>query len=79
MPGPEVFSCNGGGANPNPNPTTTLVTTTRAPTTAPTTSSPPSCTVAKWGQCGGVGYTGCTTCEAGSTCNANNEYYHQCV
>ncbi|KAK3904856.1 glycosyl hydrolase family 61-domain-containing protein [Staphylotrichum tortipilum] len=46
------------------------------------TSSAPSggCTpVAQWGQCGGIGFTGCTTCASGSTCTKNNDYYSQCI
>ncbi|GLB40406.1 putative cellulase (glycosyl hydrolase family 5) [Lyophyllum shimeji] len=34
--------------------------------------------VAVWGQCGGIGYTGSTTCDAGSTCIKVNDYYFQC-
>ncbi|KAM7210082.1 hypothetical protein V8F06_014539 [Rhypophila decipiens] len=30
-------------------------------------------------QCGGRGYTGCTTCASGSTCRASNEWYSQCL
>jgi hypothetical protein len=82
VPGPEVFSCNGGGANPNPNPspnqpTTTLATSVRPP--AQTSSVPSGCSVEKWGQCGGSGYSGCTTCASGSTCKETNQYYSQCV
>ncbi|RPB15520.1 hypothetical protein P167DRAFT_533305 [Morchella conica CCBAS932] len=36
-------------------------------------------TVALWGQCGGSGYTGATTCASGSTCVAQNEWYSQCI
>ncbi|PIL36209.1 hypothetical protein GSI_01870 [Ganoderma sinense ZZ0214-1] len=32
-----------------------------------------------WGQCGGVGWDGSTTCAAGSVCTALNEYYSQCI
>ncbi|KAI0021194.1 hypothetical protein F4780DRAFT_305205 [Xylariomycetidae sp. FL0641] len=32
-----------------------------------------------WGQCGGVGWTGETTCVDGYTCNELNDYYYQCV
>ncbi|PGH26755.1 exoglucanase-6A [Polytolypa hystricis UAMH7299] len=35
--------------------------------------------VAKWGQCGGSGHSGPTCCESGSTCNAQNEWYSQCI
>ncbi|KAH8655049.1 RlpA-like double-psi beta-barrel-protein domain-containing protein-containing protein [Tricladium varicosporioides] len=35
--------------------------------------------VAKYGQCGGKGWTKGTTCAAGSTCVAAGEYYSQCL
>nr|VWO97819.1 N/A [Ganoderma boninense] len=35
-------------------------------------------TVAAWGQCGGIGYTGSTACDAGSACVLVNDYYSQC-
>ncbi|CAI0646020.1 unnamed protein product [Colletotrichum noveboracense] len=45
-----------------------------------TTGSLPGCTVAKYGQCGGTGWTGCTTCASGSTCQAvSAPYYYQCA
>ncbi|KAJ3821153.1 endo-1,4-beta-xylanase C precursor [Lentinula raphanica] len=34
---------------------------------------------AVWGQCGGIGWTGPTTCVAGSTCVESNAYYSQCL
>ncbi|ORY03921.1 glycoside hydrolase superfamily [Clohesyomyces aquaticus] len=34
--------------------------------------------VAKWGQCGGIGYSGATSCASGSTCHKINDYYSQC-
>ncbi|KAK5630909.1 hypothetical protein RRF57_006624 [Xylaria bambusicola] len=37
------------------------------------------CSVAKWGQCGGQGYSGCSTCASGSTCTAQSQYYSQCL
>ncbi|KAK0718435.1 glycosyl hydrolase family 61-domain-containing protein [Lasiosphaeria miniovina] len=38
------------------------------------------CTVAKYAQCGGNGYTGCTTCGSGAVCSAvSPPYYSQCV
>ena len=36
-------------------------------------------TVAKYGQCGGTGYTGSTTCASGSTCTYSSQYYSQCL
>ncbi|KAK2027176.1 hypothetical protein LX32DRAFT_674308 [Colletotrichum zoysiae] len=70
--------------------TTTLRTTTGpAPVTTtkatPTTTSAPGGggggggTVPKYGQCGGQGWSGSTTCASGSTCQALNEWYSQCV
>ncbi|KAI0429673.1 family 10 glycosyl hydrolase [Xylaria sp. FL1042] len=55
--------------------TTTLVTST----TTSAGSSPTSCSVAKYGQCGGTGWTGCTVCASGSTCTIGNPYYSQCL
>jgi hypothetical protein len=57
-------------------PSTTLVTT-KAPAT--TTASGTGGTAAKFGQCGGMGYTGPTACEAGSTCTYSNAWYSQCL
>ncbi|EAQ87646.1 hypothetical protein CHGG_04265 [Chaetomium globosum CBS 148.51] len=36
-------------------------------------------TVPKYGQCGGSGYTGPTTCASGSKCTFSNEWYSQCL
>lgn len=72
-----------GGGSPAPtDPTTTAAPATTMTTvvTAVPTSSPPSCQpVAKYGQCGGKTYTGCTVCVAGSKCSASGEYYSQCL
>ncbi|KAL2816580.1 putative 1,4-beta-D-glucan cellobiohydrolase C [Aspergillus cavernicola] len=32
-----------------------------------------------WGQCGGVDWTGLTTCVAGAACSTQNAYYAQCL
>ncbi len=64
-------------------PTTTLATSVRTTTTsAPattTTASSGGCTAARWAQCGGIGYTGCTTCAAPYTCKFSNNWYSQCL
>jgi len=36
-------------------------------------------TAALYSQCGGIGWTGATTCVAGSTCTVSNSYYSQCL
>ncbi|KAL4254228.1 glycosyl hydrolase 5 (cellulase A) family protein [Abortiporus biennis] len=33
----------------------------------------------EWGQCGGIGWTGGTTCVAGTVCTKQNDYYSQCL
>ncbi|KAK8001722.1 hypothetical protein PG991_013944 [Apiospora marii] len=63
----------GGGSNPG-----TPTTTTRAGT-SPTTNPGGGNCVAKYGQCGGQGWSGATCCQSGSTCKASNEWYSQCV
>lgn len=32
-----------------------------------------------WGQCGGIGWSGATTCASGSVCTVSNPYYSQCL
>lgn len=62
---------------------TTLATAVKPTTTGGYATSPskaPSAgSVAKWGQCGGQGYTGATACASGSTCKVQNPYYSQCL
>ncbi|KAG8972358.1 hypothetical protein FRB90_010234, partial [Tulasnella sp. 427] len=61
----------------------TTTTTTKAGTTTTTTSKASTTTIgtcsAKWGQCGGQGWTGATCCVSGSTCTYSNAYYSQCL
>ena len=33
----------------------------------------------EWGQCGGIGWTGPTTCVSGTVCTVINAYYSQCL
>ncbi|GJJ15232.1 hypothetical protein Clacol_009508 [Clathrus columnatus] len=59
--------------------------TVSAGSTAPSSSpsnpptNPGSGTVAHYGQCGGIGWTGGTVCAAPYTCQATNAYYSQCL
>ncbi|KAH6909105.1 endoglucanase [Coprinopsis sp. MPI-PUGE-AT-0042] len=41
-------------------------------------ASTASAAVSPWGQCGGTGYGGETTCTSGHSCVVVNEWYHQC-
>jgi hypothetical protein len=57
----------GGGTNPPPS------STTQSP--EPTGGV----CAAKWEQCGGSGWNGATCCQSGSTCQAQNQWYSQCI
>jgi len=63
--------------------TTTPGTTATTPATTPTSTTTPTPSnggqgQALWGQCGGNGYSGPTTCAQG-TCKKSNDWYSQCV
>ncbi|KAJ6506332.1 glycoside hydrolase family 61 protein I [Mycena vitilis] len=88
IPGPPVFTCSGSGSNPPVGTTSTSIkttsTTTPVKTTSSTTSSAASTTtavgsVAHFGQCGGLTYTGPTGCAAPYTCTYSSDYYSQCL
>jgi endo-1,4-beta-xylanase len=72
-------SSSGGGSPVTTAPTTTTLVTTTKPATTTVATNPGGCVAAHWGQCGGQGWTGCTTCEAGTTCKVSNQYYSQCL
>lgn len=52
-------------------------------TSSSATSTPTGTTsttaAAHWAQCGGIGWTGATTCASGYTCTELNAYYSQCL
>lgn len=57
--------------------TTSVVPTTASSTTSTATASS-TAVVGQWGQCGGIGYTGSTTCQSPYTCWCNSEWWCQC-
>lgn len=59
-----------------PAPSTLVTISKTAEESAPTEGS--SGSVARWGRCGGKGYTGPTTCAEGE-CKVQNEWYSQCL
>ncbi|KAK6342220.1 hypothetical protein TWF730_001698 [Orbilia blumenaviensis] len=59
--------------------TTPATTTPRTTTTTTTTTAPNTPAQNKWGQCGGIGWSGPTNCVEGSTCQVLNPYYSQCL
>ncbi|KAH7344216.1 cellulase [Rhizoctonia solani] len=65
--------------------TSSSTTTTAGSGTARSTSATSSTTsgssggAAHYAQCGGIGWTGATTCASPYTCTVSNEYYSQCL
>jgi hypothetical protein len=62
----------GGGTTTTTTPTTTSTTSS----VGTTTSSAPGAQQTLYGQCGGVGWTGPTSCASG-TCKVSNTYYSE--
>lgn len=56
---------------------TTLATVKKPAATQTAASS--GAAIAAWGQCGGQGYTGSTTCASGLACKKQNDWYSQCL
>ncbi|KAF9077616.1 concanavalin A-like lectin/glucanase domain-containing protein [Rhodocollybia butyracea] len=54
-------------------------TNSTSPPASGPTSGPTGGTSAEWGQCGGIGWKGPTSCVAGTTCVAASAYYSQCL
>ncbi|KAF3766868.1 glycoside hydrolase family 18 /Carbohydrate-binding module family 1 [Cryphonectria parasitica EP155] len=57
---------------------TTLTTSTTTGTVTTTASSSTGTPVAQWGQCGGTGYTGSTTCASPYSCECLSVWWCQC-
>ncbi|KAG8932885.1 hypothetical protein FRC02_000395 [Tulasnella sp. 418] len=77
IPGPAVFS-GGSTGNPGGGSSQAQPPTSVRPTTT-STSSAVGPTQTPYGQCGGIGWTGPTTCGSGWKCNKQGDYYSQCV
>ncbi|KAI6084118.1 lytic polysaccharide monooxygenase [Hypoxylon rubiginosum] len=69
--GPSSTAAGGSGGG------STVTLTSTAAQATPTSGSGAGCSVDIYGQCGGSGFSGCTTCGSG-TCKKLNEYYSQC-
>ncbi|KDR79605.1 hypothetical protein GALMADRAFT_93534 [Galerina marginata CBS 339.88] len=79
--GPSSVSSSSASSSPtssSSSASTSTVSKTTSPVTTPTIT-PSGCTQALYGQCGGIGWTGCTICASGSTCKVSNPYYSQCL
>ncbi|OBT75798.1 hypothetical protein VF21_05587 [Pseudogymnoascus sp. 05NY08] len=60
-------------------PTNTNSISTTTSSGGGTTTTTPGGTVAQYGQCGGIGYTGATACQGPFTCKYSNDWYSQCL
>ncbi|CAE7189188.1 unnamed protein product [Rhizoctonia solani] len=84
IPGPRIYPGFAGLNNTTPvtstASTSTTVRATTTSTTAPATTTTSSTTgAAHYAQCGGIGWTGPTSCVSPYTCTVLNDYYSQCV
>jgi cellulose 1,4-beta-cellobiosidase len=59
--------------------TTTKTSSSFTTSTSSTTTSTSSGGAQEWGQCGGQGWTGPTTCVSPYVCTYSNAYYSQCL
>ncbi|TCD61047.1 Esterase/lipase/thioesterase [Steccherinum ochraceum] len=80
IPGPPLYG-SGSGAPAPPSTSVPPVSVPPTPIPPPTSAPAPTTTgtVAQFGQCGGIGFTGPTACASGFTCTALNDYYSQCL
>ncbi|OBZ77857.1 Cellulose-growth-specific protein [Grifola frondosa] len=82
IPGPPLYGSSASSpappSSPTSSPTSAPITSSVPSTVVPPVSSPTAGTVAEYGQCGGIGYTGATACIAPFTCHVLNDYYSQC-
>ncbi|EPS38958.1 hypothetical protein H072_7274 [Dactylellina haptotyla CBS 200.50] len=94
IPGPRPVTCGGTQPTTTTTRTTTTTTTTRTTTGATTRTTTPTTTTTRaattttsasgtgqtaYGQCGGIGWTGPTTCVSPYKCSKINDYYSQCI
>ncbi|KAF9528018.1 hypothetical protein CPB83DRAFT_364703 [Crepidotus variabilis] len=64
---------------PTTTPTGDPGTPTPTPTPEPTPTQPPQPFQTHYGQCGGQGYSGPTSCESPYTCKVSSQWYSQCL
>ncbi|KAJ2902902.1 putative acetylxylan esterase A [Zalerion maritima] len=77
----EFFGLDGSPAETTSNSATATATETTDTSTATATSTTTAAGAGQthWGQCGGIGWSGPTSCESPYTCTFYNDYYAQCI
>ena len=71
--GAIVFTVGGSTVPTTTRPATTTSASRTTVRTTTTTAAPSEC-AARWGQCGGIGYTGPKCCVSGTTCKFSNDW-----
>ncbi|KAG8927998.1 hypothetical protein FRC02_007479 [Tulasnella sp. 418] len=80
IPGPPLWTCGSPTApSTSANPASSGAASSKTSSTPTSTSAATGPTQTPWGQCGGIGWTGATTCGSGYKCNKQGDYYSQCV
>ncbi|THH09844.1 hypothetical protein EW145_g1744 [Phellinidium pouzarii] len=79
VPGPSVFSCSSDSSGSAPSsvaapPASSSAVSTPVAAPSPTSSAASGAAAAQYAQCGGIGFTGPTTCESPFTCQVSNAY-----
>ncbi|KAF5384018.1 hypothetical protein D9757_006921 [Collybiopsis confluens] len=76
-----VLSGSGGGGGSSSSTSISSSTSSTPTVTSPTStiSTPPPPTQTEYGQCGGIGWTGPTSCASPYTCHVLNPYFSQCL
>lgn len=82
IPGPPLYGSSGSSSSAPSSPSSTVSSVSSSSTSKPSTSSGPTSTsssvapsgsdVARYGQCGGQGWTGGTVCASPYTCTVSN-------
>nr|P38676.1 RecName: Full=Exoglucanase 1; AltName: Full=1,4-beta-cellobiohydrolase 1; AltName: Full=Exocellobiohydrolase 1; Flags: Precursor [Neurospora crassa OR74A]CAA54815.1 cellulose 1,4-beta-cellobiosidase [Neurospora crassa] len=78
--GISPFSGGSSGTPPsNPSSSASPTSSTAKPSSTSTASNPSGTGAAHWAQCGGIGFSGPTTCPEPYTCAKDHDIYSQCV
>jgi len=74
-----VFKVTKGGSTVATTSVKSTTTTSAVAVAVTTTTSSGGGTIAEYGQCGGLTWTGSGTCVTGTTCKYSSDYYSQCL
>ncbi|KAG8928756.1 hypothetical protein FRC02_006503 [Tulasnella sp. 418] len=78
IPGPRPFTCSGGGGGSGGS-TPASPSSTKPTSTSSSSGSTATATAPRYGQCGGIGWTGPTVCVSPYVCTKSSDFYSQCL